>query len=294
VPATGDDSAQDAETPGADDRDPPDVPVIDRLRKGYFGIPPPPRGVRFPSDTKSDPVLAWTMALDAAKKGSFIYMPRMFELYDPAGDYIFNRQIVVLMGDAGPTRYFQPIVKELQEPTDPIDYEVAIDFSFALSIRGRLGDVPLMLDTFMRHSDVEDADIIPVHISTLLVENPEELPGPEDWPSLEEYFTAVMNLCRDRVSHFGSEDVLVLGGKRFGVISMARRILQSLKEPYFSPNFRRRFEASTGIDCTRFFNKAGVVQPLDAAALVEDFLESEKSVAYEEGIRYFFGHRIPD
>ena len=52
-------------------------------------------------------------------------------------------------------------------------------------------------------------------------------------------------------------------------------------------------EASTGIDCSGFYQEEKP-QPLTAAAIIEDFLESSESQHYEKGVRYFFGHRIPD
>jgi hypothetical protein len=59
------------------------------------------------------------------------------------------------------------------------------------------------------------------------------------------------------------------------------------------PFYRRRFEASTGIDCSGFYKDRNF-QPLTAAAILEDFLESPEVARYEEGVRYFFGHRIPE
>ena len=47
-------------------------------------------------------------------------------------------------------------------------------------------------------------------------------------------------------------------------------------------------------DWRGFYGKAGKLQPLSAAAIVEEFLESRESEKYEDGVRYFFGHRIPD
>jgi hypothetical protein len=56
---------------------------------------------------------------------------------------------------------------------------------------------------------------------------------------------------------------------------------------------RRRFEASTGIDCHDFYVEQGF-QPLSAARIAEDFLNGPQAAKYEEGCRYFFGHLIPD
>jgi hypothetical protein len=59
------------------------------------------------------------------------------------------------------------------------------------------------------------------------------------------------------------------------------------------PFWRRKFEASTGTNCMRFYGN-GAIQPLEAAATVEDFLEGAEAGKYEDRVRYFFGHRIPD
>jgi hypothetical protein len=36
------------------------------------------------------------------------------------------------------------------------------------------------------------------------------------------------------------------------------------------------------------------LDPLAAAAILEDMLESGELERFEPGVRYFFGHRIPD
>ncbi|NJK31974.1 MAG: hypothetical protein HC927_05885 [Deltaproteobacteria bacterium] len=57
--------------------------------------------------------------------------------------------------------------------------------------------------------------------------------------------------------------------------------------------FRRRFEASTGIDCSEFYSD-GEFFPLVAAARLEAWIDSPEADRYEPGVRYFFGHRIPN
>jgi hypothetical protein len=44
----------------------------------------------------------------------------------------------------------------------------------------------------------------------------------------------------------------------------------------------------------RAFFKDFKLQPLTAAAVVEEFLDSPEAAKYKDGFRYFFGHRIPD
>jgi hypothetical protein len=110
---------------------------------------------------------------------------------------------------------------------------------------------------------------------------------------LAAFRAAVMNHYSKLVDQFGSEDVIIFEGKRFGVRALAERALELVRLPYFRPYLRQKFEAATGIDCSGFY-KDEQLQPLTAAAILEDFLASPEAAQYQEGVRYFFGHRIPD
>jgi hypothetical protein len=231
------------------------------------------------------------MALDRARHGIFDYVPRVLDLYDPAGDYILNYQCVGFVGDAGPDRCFEPIIQELSNPSDPGDYETAFDYCYALMLRGKLSDVPLLLKVYQQHASLDEAYIISFYISFLLERTLTELPDPAE-STLADYSEAVMALQGSLAAEFGTNDVLVLKGRRFGVIRTAELILEALQRPYFPPDLRKRFEASTGIDCSGFF-KDGAIQPLAAAATVEEFLDRPNLQQFEDGARYFFGHRIP-
>ncbi len=57
-------------------------------------------------------------------------------------------------------------------------------------------------------------------------------------------------------------------------------------------DLREKFEASTGINCSGFYNNKQF-QPLAATAVLEEFLESVDPQKYREGMRYFFGHPVP-
>ena len=56
---------------------------------------------------------------------------------------------------------------------------------------------------------------------------------------------------------------------------------------------RRRFEPATGLDCSEIFAD-DTVHPLAAAAIAEEFLDSDAAARFEDGVRYFFGRRIPE
>ena len=54
------------------------------------------------------------------------------------------------------------------------------------------------------------------------------------------------------------------------------------------------FEANSGVPCREFYSLALEFQPLAAAAVVEQFLDSDAPRRYEPGVRYFMGNRLDD
>ena len=52
-------------------------------------------------------------------------------------------------------------------------------------------------------------------------------------------------------------------------------------------------EPATGTDCSAIF-AGSKASPLAAADLAERFLDSGAAEGYQPGVRYFFGHPIPD
>jgi hypothetical protein len=87
-------------------------------------------------------------------------------------------------------------------------------------------------------------------------------------------------------------DTPLFEGEPVGARRLAEKLLVHLQMADLPEYWRGRFEAMTGLDCSGFY-KSGSLQPLTAAAIVEDFLESGDADKFEPGTRYFFGHRIP-
>jgi hypothetical protein len=95
------------------------------------------------------------------------------------------------------------------------------------------------------------------------------------------------------VEELGSDKSLVFRGEPYSVGRLARYILDAVKEPFFCSSLRRSFEGATGIDCSSWYQD-GKLRPLAATAVLEGFLESPEAEKYDEGVRYFWGRRIPD
>lgn len=100
----------------------------------------------------------------------------------------------------------------------------------------------------------------------------------------------------ERISnHFGTEEVLLYQAALLSIGSLASEL--GVQQPNCGKTpppwwLRRRFEAMTGIDCGSFYEDEEF-QPLTGAALLEDFRDSGGLAQFDEGVRYFFGHRVP-
>jgi len=268
-----------------------DVPDESDWRgRGYFNCPAPPANVRLPSSPLTDPWLWWQVAFHRAKGGDFALLPGLIEIAVEADDHFLEAACSLLLGDAGTPGCFDAIVREL---TTTSSTELTLNFSDALATRGRLADVPVILQAYTNVADIEDAAVIPSHLSDLLEPDVGAIADPSLLRSLDEYEAAVMNRYHQLVTEFGTDQVLILRRQRFGVVPMARQMLDRARRPHFPSDLQRRFSASTGIDSAPFYRN-GEFQPLTTAAIIEEFLESPGAARYEDGARYFFGHAIPD
>lgn len=201
-----------------------------------------------------------------------------------------------LLGDAGTTQHLRGLENMVLEGPD----HLRVAACRAAYWSGELWLVPLMLDAWNRVEWRDDRDTIAFMLSDLL----EEVPGPvvaNEAYSVSKYNELVRNRV-DRIhTEIGTDQVSVWEGTAFSARLMARRMYELLcsgaeslddMEVTFE-DYRHKFETSTGINCSDFFSSEEF-QPLAATAILESFLNNEQSEQYESGIRYFFGHRIPD
>ncbi|MFY2563616.1 hypothetical protein ACN469_38840 [Corallococcus terminator] len=260
---------------------------------GYFA---PPTAADDPS-LRADPDGArWLdtqRILSQVKGGDFGGMARLLDIHDETTSDLLRWTCVQILGDAAPRSCFDRMVRELDDALDP---DKAGRFCNAFEAWGSTSAVPALLQAYERYFGFQDFEGLPLKLSTLLEPEWGPLARRPTEDRLLAYEDQVMARCEALQREFGSDQVILLHGERFGVVSLARRMLRSLGdsdlERAMQPFYRRRFEASTGIDCSRFY-KDREFQSLTAAAILEAFLESPEASRYDEGVRYFFGHRIP-
>lgn len=231
--------------------------------------------------------------LDQARSGRLDRIPELLDVYGEAPG-VLQDVCIRILGDAGDDRCFERMIAESSNPLDP---ERGCDFASALRAWGSLSAVPVLCRIYETFYGFQDAEPIPLFISSLL--EPEWGPlstAPRREDDLDGYLAAVARAYEQTKARLGSEDVIVLLGEPFSAAGLARQLLAHLGRTPFDIAFqsygRRKFEATTGLDCTSFFAD-GLFQPLSAAAILERFLHGPLASTFLAGRRYFFGHEIP-
>lgn len=279
------------------------IPLYD----GYFPQPTPPH---FPQLAERPDRKLWLRTEEifaSLKNGEFKRVNELLELYLGTQDGLLRATIRNLLGDSGTFSCFQQMREELEKKQQEArattneeflyDYrDMALHFCDAFRTWGLLDATQVIVDHYLtlRLSKVHDIDYFPIMISLMLerewgliaVEPPDD--------ALEEYLGLVMHRYEALRTQHGGGDVLVFNGDLSGVRYFAHRFAHDVGPARRAEaDLRRRFEASTGIDCHDMFVEK-VFQPLAAARIAESFLNSAQATKYQDGARYFFGHRIPD
>ena len=257
--------------------------------KGYYAFPDPSDICAEPTDHISGAWLSWLKCLKMAKNGQFAAMDRMLSMCVQEIHPVLDKLIAVLLGDAAPSRCVDQVVDRVSIIDN---YEIVLSMCDIMHARGKLSDVRVLIDVFLRISYIKDADIITTYVSDIVEDRYGEFSDHEAFGSVEMYSDAVIRRCEYLKKKFGTDQVLLFKGGVLDVRSVAAKVLDNLSERTFPVYLRRKFEASTGIDCTDFYRN-GVFQPLSAGGIIENFLEGLSKGTFEKGSRYFFGHRIP-
>jgi hypothetical protein len=254
---------------------------------GYQFPTAPSMDLRDPTALRDEnPWIVLGAVLERAKSGDAQFLPNLVDCIRRSDSWVLSRDCALLLGDAG----WSALLKKL--PIELRDFDRG-NICYSLSGSGLLWTVPVMLDLYLENPTHDS--IIPILISKLL----EKGYGPVSLGERPDhaYRDFVMQKYEELVKKFGGSEVPVLFGEVFSVRKLATLLIENLSadeiQPMIVRYLRHRFEAATGIDCSDFFREYRL-QLLTARAMVEDFLAGPYVGMYEEGVRYFFGHRIPN
>ena len=239
----------------------------------------------------------WGEILTACRAGNFSSTPELLELLQPRTEDVLSRACGVLLGDAGSSAAMQRVasfVRTSFASCQPFGLDNALVITDALSTDGSLDFAGEILEAFEWNLAGEDSAIIALHLSRMLEPRWDFI---AESPRDKREFGAYRELVLDRVAELkkncGATTHMLMAAPA-DPRTTARMLLDNLGSSDFEEaaqvQLRRRFEATTGIDCSAFFTE-GVFQPLTAAVILEEFLCSP--VTYEAGAKYFFGHRVP-
>lgn len=263
---------------------------LDFEAAGYFGcLLPSAHSEKSPS-LSSDPWLSWEYIIHEAMRGRFDHFSRVASLFRDANNYVLQNICEISLGNAGTLAAIASIEEDVLCSQDTL---LKISYCSLLASSGWLATIPLILRIYRDVRHFNDSDIVTVRLSDLLEKEPGSVCLPASNLPIERYSGLVMDRYEVLKARFGTDRIAVFEGEVFSVENLAGSMLKHLRDNTFEPEHRQKFEAATGLDCSGFYQKR-ILQPLTAAALIERFLESGQASKYLPGVRYFFGHRIPD
>jgi hypothetical protein len=288
---------------------------------GYSYAERPPLNLLEPDALSSDnPWIVIAAVLERAKRGDHNSIPRLQAFFQASTRKGPEHASIHLTGDAGREADLAALQVVLEKGPDPLRAYAAE----AAQMAGRLWLIPSMLTAWKRVISRANHETIGFAISSLLespggpiatsagiynadptvaskLGNPamramaERHAGEQSVTEFEQQVQARLEALR---REFGDRAIL-WRGQLFNVRVLAEQMYALVRDPAARPlhglfiPMRHKFEAATGINCSGCYRN-GALQPLNAEALLETYLGSEASTKYEDNVRYFFGHRIPD
>lgn len=242
-----------------------------------------------------DPWLIVASALEHAKIGNHSLISRVAPLIAMDSPAILVRACTSLIADAGLDRDLVILEKTIRSGPDYLKIEAC----WAIREAGLLQLVPAMVTAFESVRSAKDRDSIGAMFEDFLIGEDGEGSAYAEGGIGE--FAGDINLRVAALQKlYGQNDVTIWRGRKCGPYSLAvfmHELLKSDVVPKYLVgskflSLRHKFECATGIDCTAFFHEEEF-RWLSATAIIENVLHGKEVGEYEEGKRYFYGHRIP-
>ena len=257
------------------------------FRGGYFvrsTTPPPSAALTIHRDW---PWLSLHTCLRAAMSGNRTPLEGLSALIGKDNEPMFQRAAIDLIADAADDCVLDPWRETIRRGASP---DLTYSLCWGLLRRSMLCDVPLVLEAYRRNANNPKYAHLESRLNQMFAFQAVRH-GPHQ-PIGCQACCEKTTICYQALSQrLGREDVPIFRGGLFGVIALAREIIDLKYGPELTVDLRQRFEASTGINCSDWETSEGF-DPQMAAASAQKFLESRESVAYRPGQLYFFGRPI--
>lgn len=291
---------------------PPDYceSTFDPTGYGFHFSAPPPSDLGDRQNLRaSNPWIVLSCALLRLRQGDFGVFPALIDAWLQHDDLLVALDVGVLFAHAAPMSAMGLLRQVYTDEMLAKHPELVRQYCETLC--GTL--VPTYLDTVLAwYVKIHDDSVryeVPWDLSNVWEDEPGvihrgaiSVPDPQYPPPFEQDYidyASYEQRVRDVAARVDSSARYVLGGAPFSVLRLAKRMLAHAHAGEDSPRTsleRMVFEANTGISCRGFYTDEDVpkFQPLEAMAVVEDFLDNPRSQRFVDGQRYFWGHPIPD
>ncbi len=262
---------------------------LDFTATGYFSEMFSRERPRRPLDPQAAQWEVWEHTLGAAVHGDFGGVPALLAAHEHYTDYLLRYNAALLLEDMITDAALVTLRERMTAWDDPL---LRVDACHILATVGRLSDVPTILDTYEHLRGFDEADTVTIRLSWLLEPELGEICLPEPTVSNRDYRALVLARCEAVRKVVPDPHATVFLGAPFSVPRLADAMLRAARGGRLDPEWRQRFEAAAGIDCSPFYVDKWF-RPLRAAAMLEDFLAGLDQSRYLEGRRYFFGRPVP-
>ncbi|MUF04312.1 hypothetical protein GNF76_08190 [Pseudomonas sp. CCM 7893] len=243
----------------------------------------------------NDPWMALAAVMESAKQGDYRHASqlRKFILDEDSAPTLVSA-CLGLTADTGLDADLDFLAELLIEGPDYL----RIEASLAAQWSGVLWLVPFMVEAWRALERRADQEAIEANLSNLLdpLEDEPEFYGHNLSPI--EYRAAIDSRLGQLKNTCGNDRCSILSGLPVDMNRQVWLMRKSLipKDPddwMDWSNFllwRRKFEVYSGVDCSSFYGKNGEFQPLNAAAVLDQYMAAPQP--FEAGERYFFGNRV--
>lgn len=258
---------------------------------GYFTEPQMPNISMY---DKKNPWIILYEILEMAKKGDFSRIHELGEFLTPDCDFSYGACCLWLIGDAGKKENLHLLIKTMG--IEFPDY-LRVKACDAARHSGYLFLCDYILETWLTIS-LRERGIIGLYLSSLLEEKPGFIFDSFLFDNEEDYIKNIIERIDFFKKQSENEDYIIFMGSEFSVKKLAeymhRKLVSGEEEEELGLDFiflRHRFEASTGINCTKFYKKERFNQ-LYALSVIEEFLDKNKLLSFQKMIRHFFANPL--
>jgi hypothetical protein len=267
-------------------------------RRGYhYAGPVPAQAADVQAAAGDDPWIAVAATLEAAKLGDSrgIAQLRRWVLDEQAAPTLVAA-CLDLTADAGRRDDLEFLAGLMLDGGDGLRIEACQVAQWC----GALWLVPYMLEARKAVRRLPDKRTIEANVSNLLESvdaEPVLYGGRYDD---NQYAELVHARTAELASQAGTDEVAVFGGEVLDIERMVWRMRKALVNRSRDGwtdwgaflSWRRKFEPFTGVDCSGFYSATGEFQPLNAAVVLERYVEDHLHPGFVPGQRYFFGQRV--